>query len=87
MGLHGLLQGQLYLTFTLFILLVHIEYKASFSTIKDRVRSPLGLVKKAASHEDVFGSGGTAPPYLISQLGGGEQPGHLHAFVAFAPEK
>jgi hypothetical protein len=39
---------------------------------KGKVNLALCLISEALCHEDIWGSGGIAPPFLTSTLGGGE---------------
>jgi hypothetical protein len=45
-----------------------------------RAKLSVGLISKVLRREDVWGSGGIAPPFLISALDGGRQ---LHALGVF----
>jgi hypothetical protein len=48
-----------------------------------KVQLSLCLINKAPNHEEIWGSGGMAPPFLTSALDGG---GQLHAVAALTPE-
>jgi hypothetical protein len=52
------------------------------------VNLSLCLISQALCREDMWGSGGTAPPFLTSALDGGvEVSGQLHAPAALPPGK
>jgi hypothetical protein len=48
---------------------------------KEKVKLPLGVINEALYYEDIWGSGGIAPPFLTLALDGGEWsslcPGHF----------
>jgi hypothetical protein len=51
--------------------------------LKAKVKFSLRLIKEAPCHEDVWGSGGVAPPFLTLALDGNEwsasRPGRFNA--------
>jgi hypothetical protein len=47
-------------------------FKLNASMQEKKVKLPMLLINYASQHEDVWGNGGTAPPFLITALDGDE---------------